>query len=141
MQLRQFQYTEANVEGLVEERLDFPHLDPHQTLGEDFQAHAVWLFEEFLAICSLVMSLMSVSFFSFSQGFPYIELFSRLKNSFSKSFLTAARNVEFFWIYGASLLKAKEPVNITQPHAVLGIESKVEIVHLVFALRQQVWNH
>ena len=45
VQLRQFQYAEADLEGLVDERLDFPHLDTHQLLIEDFEAHAVWLID------------------------------------------------------------------------------------------------
>ena len=36
----------------------------------------------------------------------------------------------------ARLLKAKHPVNINQPHAVLEIESQVEVVHHVHALWQ-----
>ena len=50
MQLRQFQYAETDVEGLVDVRLDFPHLDTQQLLVEDFEAHAVWLFDELLAL-------------------------------------------------------------------------------------------
>ena len=50
MQLRQFQITEADVERLVDESLDFPHLVTKQLLVEDFEAHAVWLFDELLAL-------------------------------------------------------------------------------------------
>ena len=50
MQLRELQDPEADGEGLAVERLDFPHLDTHNLLVEDFEDHAVWLFGELLAL-------------------------------------------------------------------------------------------
>ena len=50
MQLRQFKYSQADIDGLVDERLDFPHFDTDQLLVEDFEAQAVWPVDEHLAL-------------------------------------------------------------------------------------------
>ena len=50
MELGQQQEAEGEEEVPVDERLDRPHLEPHELLVESFEAPAMWLIDELLVL-------------------------------------------------------------------------------------------
>ena len=117
---------------------------PHPpTSRRRFEVHTLWVFDVLLIFLLVGDQLDVCPLLLILTGLSYIELFISFKNSISKSFLAAARNVEFFAIYGASqrdCWKAMHPVRINHPHALLEGEAQVDLLHKAADLRKQVWN-
>ena len=81
VQHRKLQDAEADVDRLLYECLDFPHLDNNPLLFEDFQAHTVWLFAELLAL-PLTVDVLEVGPLLLSLAcFPVYRVVHQLDNS------------------------------------------------------------
>ena len=102
VQLRQLQYSEAEGEEIVDQGLDFPHLETPQLLFEDFEIHAMWLFEDLLPLLLACVELDVGQLLLVLAAFSIYLDVHQLENSLSKSILAAARNVVLFSIYGGS---------------------------------------
>ena len=138
-----FQYAAADLEWILAEGIDFCHQDTHQLLSDDFEAPAVWLFDELFGLllgCDEVdvgPHILIPAVFNLYRVVHPLEEFI-----FEVDLPCCAQRPVFLDIQGEPprLLEANNPLNIKQPHAVLRLEAQVEVVHRVLALLQQIWN-